>query len=175
MLPTLPRRVRAFEYIGGILYFKMVTFHGRIRNGIRNEFRDQLRQLPKHAQVRDIVINLATEIEYHFNTTRNGEKDKDLTTDVAIYKLDDEHHTLLALEVSYGNTGPRSDLKEQYQAYFARTEGKIRVVICTDVYYAGRESYSATVENLHRSAISVWIMKPGNKNPTTVMDWKPLS
>ncbi len=69
----------------------------------------------------------------------------------------------MAVQVSYSRSISRSGLEKLYQPYFANTEGKVCVVICIDLYYAGPKSYSATVENLHRSAISVWIMKPGKK------------
>jgi len=83
-------------------------------------------------------------------------------------------------EVNYSRHFTRQQLKAKYQAYLTEAndqstdEHKIRTVMCIDLYYAGTGAkVLQTAAELHRSAVSVWILQDGAVE--TVVDWVPLS
>jgi len=90
-------------------------------------------------------------------------------------------------EVNYSSHFTRQQLKAKYRAYLTEAnayptkandqstdEHKIRTVMCIDLYYAGTGAkVLQTAAELHRSAVSVWILQDGAVE--TVVDWVLLS
>ena len=72
------------------------------------------------------------------------------------------------VEVSYAHRLPRAELERRYQLHFQDHQGRVKVVICFDIYYGrGQDRLKQTAEHLDRSAISMWIMdKDGNIRTT---------
>lgn len=77
-------------------------------------------------------------------------------------------------EVSYSRRFTRQQLEEKYHAYLTNPNNKVQTVMCANVYYTGTGvNILKTATDLHRSSISVWILRDGIVE--TVVDWVPLS
>jgi len=84
-------------------------------------------------------------------------------------------------EVNYNRRFTRQQLEAKYQAYLTEANNRstdannnVRTVMCADLYYAGTGvNILGTATDLHRSAISVWLLRDGTVE--RVVDWAPLS
>ena len=168
---TIPCKLGQFDYDGETLYFKnMGLIHDNIGGLLDIEIHDQLRDLKDHPEIGSLVRGMWARGSIQVRTTATSFNKPDFSHGPR------EPSSLPSLvgEVSYSHRFSRHKLSEKYQAYLVNTNGKIRTVICIDLYYAGGGKRALkTATELDRSAVSIWTMRRGQI--ATVMDWVPLS
>jgi len=170
------------EYIDGIVVFKSRgnAIHNAVAQFFMGSILKGLQKWSNQAQIGHLVEDLLP----MFSRVSDLEPDSPcyMEPDVAFGEETMRANVIptLVVEVSYAHRFTRQGLEDRYKSYFARTEGKTKVIICVDIYY-GHDSYGhdsnrihQTIENLDRSAISVWAL--GNDGQVrTLVNWAPLS
>ncbi|KAK3364334.1 hypothetical protein B0T25DRAFT_61260 [Lasiosphaeria hispida] len=122
------------------------------------------------------VVGPLIKVSCPFNAEVRDDYDSptfDLAPDVAIFFGNDAHFgdmcPSLVAEIAYSHRFTREKLEERYCKYFEEKEGRVKIVICMDLYYGrGEDRAQKTADNLERSAISMWI-RDKNGNIQTIM------
>ncbi len=176
MLP--PFKLTAFEYDGSTLYFKKRgILHDSISISLGRLVHHQLRRFAtanerKYPTLPDLINDV---VALNSQPIRQDVASHN-APDFAVSKLDVRKFPALVGEISYSQRHPRSQYADYFQStYLVKTKGAIRTVISLDIHGSGSDAWSKTVQSIDRSAVGMWIKAPGEEQPTTVMDWKPLS
>ncbi|KAK0707779.1 hypothetical protein B0H67DRAFT_671284 [Lasiosphaeris hirsuta] len=154
-----PFKIGKCEYDGTTLYFKNMTIvHAGVGSTMSGEIQEQLGVLKHHPEVGTLVRQLRSRINdwpVHISDTSFREPDFSFGKNGSLLPT-------LVGEVSYSRRFTREQLEAKYRAYLLEFGGKIRTVICADLYYAGTgQEILKTAEDLYRTAISVWSIQDG--------------
>jgi len=164
----LPEGLPTFDYANGFLLFKSESFvHSMLVGYLGGE-------MSRGVQGWQTALGPIVGFPFHLSipvTDSLGAPTFFLKPDVGLGFSDlDPTAIYAAIEVSYAYRLPRAELERRYQLHFKDYQGRVKVVICSDIYYGGgQDRVKLTAEHLDRSAISMWIMdKDGNIR--TIMD-----
>ncbi|KAK3364265.1 hypothetical protein B0T25DRAFT_598172 [Lasiosphaeria hispida] len=154
-----PFKIGKCEYDGTTLYFKNMTIvHAGVGSTMSGEIQEQLGVLKHHPEVGTLVRQLRSRINdwpVHISDTSFRKPDFSFGKNGSLLPT-------LVGEVSYSRRFTREQLEAKYRAYLLESGGKIRTVICADLYYAGTgQEILKTAEDLYRTAISVWSIQDG--------------
>ncbi len=166
-------RIGRFDYHAGLLYFKAMT---PIHSDMGNLFQEALCSAKtkvdalRQANFIPHIKGLGTLVSMHNEDT--GEAYLRMPDAGAV---DLDRNPVLVVEISYAHRFTRSGLKDRYQSYLTQSEGKVKIVVCVDIYYGrGKERVLQTAEHLDRSAIAIWASDKHGEIQN-LMDWTPLS
>ncbi|KAK3364125.1 hypothetical protein B0T25DRAFT_597942 [Lasiosphaeria hispida] len=160
-----PCKLGRYDYDGTTLYFKNMTrVHGGISGKAALDIYREVVLLESHVEVGAIARDLRLRMGWPVHISSDQFREPDFAFGMSGADLPG-----FVGEVNYSRRFTRQQLEAKYQAYLtdaishsSDARDKVHTVMCVDLYYAGTGVKTLkTATELHRSAISIWILRDG--------------